>query len=62
MVHGFLSSAVTYVANGKNSLAYRLCDEGYDIWLANSRGNKYSRKHKYLDPDRDAAKFFNFDW
>ena len=33
---------------------------GYDVWLGNSRGNKYSKDHVTLSSD-DAA-YWEFDW
>lgn len=40
--------------------AFLLADAGYDVWLANTRGSTYSRKHeKYQDTD---YRFWDFTY
>jgi len=57
--HGFMQNSECFIARGpKNSLPYILSDLGYDVWLGNSRGNKYSHKHVSLSPKKD--KFWDF--
>lgn len=34
---------------------------GYDVWLGNSRGNKYSKDHIKYDASWD-TKYWMFDW
>ncbi|KAL5241759.1 hypothetical protein ACI65C_009169 [Semiaphis heraclei] len=61
--HGILCSSTDWVIAGPNSsLAFILSDAGYDVWLANSRGNTYSRNHVTLDPAREPEKFWDFSW
>ena len=50
--HGLLADSACWVFDfPKTSLAYILADNGFDVWLGNSRGNRYSRRNKNLSPD-----------
>lgn len=37
-----------------------LADEGFDVWLGNSRGVKVSREHRYLNPD--LSEYWDYSW
>ncbi|KAJ0051971.1 hypothetical protein Pint_01940 [Pistacia integerrima] len=52
---------VTWLLNSpKESLASILADNGYDVWIANTRGTKYSQKHESLTPIDQA--YWEWSW
>jgi lysosomal acid lipase/cholesteryl ester hydrolase len=57
--HGFLQDSESWVAKPIDAaLPYLFVDMGYDVWLGNNRGNKYSYKNTTLSPRSD--KFWDF--
>ncbi|KAL2312415.1 Triglyceride lipase-cholesterol esterase [Schizosaccharomyces pombe] len=49
--HGLLMNSEVWVCNvdPRNCLVFDLVNKGYDVWLGNNRGNKYSRQHLRFD-------------
>ncbi|XP_019895615.2 lipase 3 [Musca domestica] len=61
LMHGTECSSDMWVLNGPNDgLPFLLANAGYDVWLANIRGNLYSRQHQTLSPS--SREFMNFSW
>lgn len=59
LLHGMLLSSDTWFLGGQNkSLGYYLVDNGFDVWLGNTRGNKYSQSH--TNPSITPEEFFSF--
>ncbi|KAL3526171.1 hypothetical protein ACH5RR_014543 [Cinchona calisaya] len=59
--HGVLVDGMTWLLNSpQQSLAMILADNGFDVWIANIRGTRFSRRHVKLDPSE--PEFWNWTW
>jgi lysosomal acid lipase/cholesteryl ester hydrolase len=58
--HGLLMNSEIWVCltSVERSLPFVLVEMGFDVWLGNNRGNKYSRKNIRLDPN--SKEFWNY--
>ncbi|KAI5012837.1 hypothetical protein ZWY2020_025103 [Hordeum vulgare] len=59
--HGLMMDGMTWLMNSPNeSLSYILADNGYDVWIANTRGTVYSLGHTSLSSSDPA--YWNWSW
>ncbi|CAN7993361.1 unnamed protein product, partial [Ixodes pacificus] len=56
---GLAADSATFVFNlPRLSLGFVLADNKYDVWLGNSRGNAYGKRHTKFDPK--SRRFWDF--
>ena len=61
--HGILDSADAFIMHSVDKApAFQLVHDGYDVWLGNTRGNKYSHSNTHLNPFWNAKDFFDFSF
>ncbi|XP_030476896.2 triacylglycerol lipase 2 isoform X2 [Syzygium oleosum] len=59
--HGVLVDGMTWLLNPpEQDLPLILADNGFDVWISNTRGTQFSRRHTSLDPTN--PDFWNWSW
>ncbi|XP_038999675.1 triacylglycerol lipase 2-like [Hibiscus syriacus] len=59
--HGVLVDGMAWLLNSpQENLPMILADKGFDVWIANTRGTRFCRKHVSLDSSQ--PEFWNWSW
>lgn len=57
--HAYTADCTIWIDKGRNySLAFMLVDQGFEVWLGNSRGTRLSYTHKNLTTKEN--KYWNY--
>ena len=59
--HGLIDGSWSFLILGKDSLAKKLCDEGYRVYLPYARGTQFSRSHLDYDSSLNSD-YWNFSF
>ena len=66
MMHGFSQTSEAFLEPGTNMagdkrpLALQALEAGWDVWLGNNRGTRFSIHHDaHVDDDKE---YWDFDW
>jgi pimeloyl-ACP methyl ester carboxylesterase len=60
MQHGIIHTSGAFIISGRNSGAFYLVDNGFDVWLGNARGNSNCLKHKKMSYEN--PKYWDFSF
>lgn len=60
LMHSAFSNSLYYLNTPNISLGFYFADEGYDVYLGNVRGSKYSMAHKWLNIE--SLDYWRFSW
>lgn len=61
MIHALEMDHMEWVMNHPDiAPAFILARQGYDVWLGNNRGNRWSQKHLTMDPKH--KEFWQWSW